>query len=346
MADIQIDALDAIGTPAVTDLLVVESVAEGTAKATAEPYLRALLALLADHPSFNSKRLTNVADPSGAQDAATKTSSEAVVTAARVLAALAAAAGDVDVNGQKIVDVGTPAAGTDAVNKTYADGLITNLTGSISKSIAAGGTITLGAGEHEARVLRLTGAAGSDVIVDFPATAGRVWTVANESTDHGKMVELRAASGSRKVYIGPGATRVITVINGELYAVDEKAIVIERTVSLIDAVGNNDETLCKLPADVLVTRVVVWGETTVVGGTSALTIGTSTGGTQIMLSQSAPAADAGLGENPAQWGADMAANGSAFYSAATTLYLRNVVATADVTAGSVRVTIIAVQVQR
>jgi hypothetical protein len=48
-----------------------------------------------------------------------------VVSAAHVLTALAAAAGDVSVNSHKITNLATPAAGNDATNKTYVDAIVT-----------------------------------------------------------------------------------------------------------------------------------------------------------------------------------------------------------------------------
>jgi hypothetical protein len=214
--------------------------------------------------------------------------------------------------------------------------------GELSKSIAAGGTITLTSGEAAAKAIRLTGAAASDTTVEFPATNGREWLVTNESTDNSRSVVIKTVGGSRTIYLGPGRARRVTIVNGELRSDDEKAILIEIDVSLAAAAGNNDTVLCKLPANVRVSRVSVRGVVSVGGGgSSALTVGTAAGGTQIMTSQAAPAAGALLGESSTHWGSDMSANGSAFYSAATTIHFRNAV-TGTVNAGSVKITIEAV----
>lgn len=293
-----------------------------------------------DPVDFNLQRLIRVDTPTSGTDAVNKTYADAVVTSARVQTALAAVSSSVSVNSQKITSLGTPSAGTDAANKTYADGLVTNLTGTLSKSIAAGGTITLGVGEHEAAVLRLTGSPASDTTVEFPATDGRAWAIANEQSTRTQSVVVKAASGARSFYLAPGQTKRGTVVNAELRADDEKVVLFHLDITTNgDTVGNHDTTLLKLPAGVSLRRVTILGVVTAATGTSTLSVGTSAGGTQVLLAATAPVAGAVVGDAAAALGADMSANGVAYYSAATTLYLRNTVATATLTAGAIRVTV-------
>ena len=93
----------------------------------------------------------------------------------------------------------------------------------------------------------------------------------------------------------------------------------------------------RLPPGTRLTRHSVLGVVAVVGGTSAITAGTSAGGTQVQTSQAAPAVGAVLGDASAHWGSDLSATGSAYYSAGQQLSLRNTVTGSATTAGSVRV---------
>lgn len=220
---------------------------------------------------------------------------------------------------------------------------LANTKGELSKSVAAGGTVTLTSGEAAALVLRFTGAAGSDVTVEVPATNGRSWLVVNEQTDNSKSVVVKAASGSRTIYLGPGRARRVAVVNGELRSDDEKAIILEVDVTLVrGSTGDTNTAICKLPANVILRRFSVRGIVSKAGGTSTLSGGSTSGGAEVMAATVAPVAGALLGESPSHWGTEMALTGSAFYSVATTLYLKNAVTGSATTDGSVRVTVEAV----
>lgn len=309
------------------------------------------------------QQVTHAAAPTLDNHLATKsyvdTTAAAAVTESRLRTAAAALTADLAVNGQQITDVGYPSSATHAATKAYADAgdgntlvdaeaytdVRTQTQG--SKSVAAGGTITLSAGEAACSALRLTGAAGSDTTVEFPATNGRTWLVRNETTDLSRAVYLKAAGGSLGIYLGPGATRRVTVVNGELEDdASGQAILIQITVSLIvGSATNTDTTLCKLPSDLSLRRVTIYVETAAVGGTATLSVGTSSGGTQILLATAAGVAGTAIGDASSQWGASMSANGCATLSAATTLYLRST-SSAALSAGQVVVTIEAVRLKR
>lgn len=199
--------------------------------------------------------------------------------------------------------------------------------------------LTLSASQANHTVLAFTGAPVDDPVISFPATEGMSWVIANETTDGARLFAAKAAAGARSVYLLPGQKRLVYVRGGELYAPDERALIGEITVSLVrGSAGTTDTSLCRLPAGTRLTRCSVVGVASVTGaGSSALTVGTSAGGTQVQTSQAAPAAGSVLGDASGHWGSDLAATGSAYYSAGQQLSLRNTVSGGATTAGTVRV---------
>jgi len=260
----------------------------------------------------------------------------------QVLDQLGAATRDFSVNGKEILNAATPTADSSVATRGFVKTQYPN--GSLSKSIAAGGTITLGAGEHEAHVLRLTGAAASDTTVVFPATAGREWFVCNESTDNSRMVVLKASGGSKTIYLGPGCSRRVTVRNGEL---DDDAggvaILIKVPISLITVgAGPTDTILCKLPAGVSLRGTTVAVSVAAVGGTSTASIGTALAGVEVQQAVVLGAAGSSIGDDSGtDWGTDMSATGRHTYASATTLYFRST-SSAALSDGAVVVTVEAV----
>ena len=198
--------------------------------------------------------------------------------------------------------------------------------------------LTLTEDQADHTVLVFTGAPVDDPVISFPVTNGLSWIVVNATTDGARLFAVKAAGGSRLVYLLPGQQRTVYVRGGEAYAPDEKALVGEVTVSLIrGSTGTTDTSTMRLPPGTRLTRHSVLGVVAVVGGTSAITAGTSAGGTQVQTSQAAPAVGAVLGDASAHWGSDLSATGSAYYSAGQQLSLRNTVTGSATTAGSVRV---------
>lgn len=265
-----------------------------------------------------------------------------------VVAALADGGTDLNLNTVKIRDLGAGVDPGDAVNRGQLDAATANLVGSISKSIAAGGTITLGTGEHEAHVLRLTGSPASNTTVEFPATNGREWMVANEQGNPQYTVLLKAAAGARTIYLGPGQQRRVTVVNGELTDdADGQAILLQYEVSLIvGSATDTDTQLCTLPAGVSVRAVSTYVKTAAVGGTATASVGTASGGAQLQKAVALGAAGTSLGDDPDDdWGSDLADTGRHTYGSATTLYLR-ITSDAALSAGAVVVTIEALRLTR
>lgn len=143
-------------------------------------------------------------------------------------------------------------------------------TGLITKSIAAGGTIVLGTGSIEAHTIELTGAAASNVLLQFPATVGARWTVVNLSTDNAKKVILD--DGGAGILLPPGSSRVVGIgTAGTLVAADGKGFGFEFQKTIAGAaVGNNDTTLMVLPSGYLLTEAYSFVKVAPTDGTSVV----------------------------------------------------------------------------
>lgn len=207
----------------------------------------------------------------------------------------------------------------------------------IDVSLLDSAAFDLSPAQAAATVIRIEGTPPDDPEIRFPATEGRSWILENGCTSG--LFVAQVAGGSRVIYLLRGQRRLVYVRDGELYAPDEKALVGEVEVNLAQgSAGSYDAETFRLPPGMRLSRHSVLGIEAVVGGTSALTAGTSSGGTQVQTSQAAPSLGSVLGEDPAHWGSDLAATGSKYYSSGQSLSLRNTTSAAT-TAGRVRVVV-------
>lgn len=209
--------------------------------------------------------------------------------------------------------------------------------GAVSVAVGGAGSSTLGSGDIEAHAIELTGTLTGDRIIALPNTAGGAWQIRN-GTAGGYTLVLKASGGSREIVLAPGASRIVFVSGGELYADDERSFVATVEVDLTGLTAtNNDSRLVGLPANLVVTRVLVLPRTAPVGGTVTVSAGTASGGAQLLAATALPAPGAGiLGEDSTQWGSDMT-SGSKYYATAQALWLRLAVAGGTLSAGAIRV---------
>jgi hypothetical protein len=107
-------------------------------------------------------------------------------------------------------------------------------------------------------------------------------------------------------------------------------------------VGNNDRTLFKLPAGCAITVCEIFVDAAPVSGTATLSVGMSGSYNELLLATAATTAGQLIGADSAESGADFTGKTSAYSSAAETLVMRNTVGTATLTAGAVRVHVVAV----
>lgn len=210
-------------------------------------------------------------------------------------------------------------------------------------SIAGSGAYgTLAVGEIEGYTVVLVGALSGDRTVTFPVTSGgATWQVINRTTG-AYLLTLLGGSGS--IPLGPKQIKKVLADGTDLVDTDPESFTFDVVVSLIGNVGNNDISIGKFPDGCLVTLVVIVGEDAVVGGTSTLSMGTSSGGGQLLGSTpvAAPAPGVLIGDAIAERGSDFSATGRKHYPTGQTVYLRNTIASANITVGSVRVRILAV----
>lgn len=344
---------------------------------------RAASSTLTTNPGFNLQRLSSVAAGTLTNDAVNKGQLDTVSGA--IPAASAAAPGAVLATAG-VVGVATPYARADHQHQLF-ESTIRTLLNSLNNNIVLNGWqiqgLTAGSasnhaatvGQVEATVwsrldLSLSGQAGptytpaaaliaasalrlidvptGDVKVLLPATEGRTWTVTNALGANARLIELATVGGALSVPILPGGVRRVTVVGGELYADDGRALVGEMVISLVGASGVDiDTTLCKLPPGTLLRPILIKGVVTPSGGgTSTLSVGTSAGGQQVMQARVAPSAGDISGDRAVYtWGTDLTVSdreGGAYYSAATLLSLRNAIRSGALAAGQVRVLITAV----
>lgn len=211
--------------------------------------------------------------------------------------------------------------------------------GTWSKAAGAGGTLTLGGAEAAGMCVEVTGAPGADVTLSFPTTSGAIAVIRNAMTNSAR---LTVSANSTSIDIGRGQTKLVYYDGSSLRSNDERLLVFEAELSLVQAgAGTYDTTFCKLPARCMVQEVYLRGSEAVAGGTSTLSLGVSGSYAQLLAAKAAPAVDAVTGEGAGDLGSDMSTNGQKFYSAAQTVTLRNVVAGSATTAGKVVVLLIA-----
>jgi hypothetical protein len=226
--------------------------------------------------------------------------------------------------------------------KGHRDGGFRLTTGSID--VAGSGSISPTNADMQAGVIRLTGALSGDRTVALPSGTARCNLFQNNTT--GTFTLRIQGDGGGFCYLAPGQVkRLFTdqTTNGSL--VGEGLRVIEFTQRFTisgDTVGNNDRTLFKLPAGCAITVCEIFVDAAPVSGTATLSVGMSGSYNELLLATAATTAGQLIGADSAESGADFTGKTSAYSSATETLVMRNTVGTATLTAGAVRVHVVAV----
>lgn len=213
-----------------------------------------------------------------------------------------------------------------------------------SVDVAGSGTIALTNANMQAKVIRLTGTLTGDRTVTLPTGTARNNLIQNTAT--GTYTLRVEGFGGGFCYLAPGQSKHLftdPTTGGAL--VGEGLRVIEFTQRIVisgDTVGDHDTTLLKLPAGCAVTVCEIFVDAAPATGTATLSIGMSGGYDELLVATAATAAGQMIGVDTAEAGADFTGKTSAYSSVAETLVMRNTVGTATLTAGAVRVHIVAV----
>jgi hypothetical protein len=225
---------------------------------------------------------------------------------------------------------------------TNANEAIETLAALISKqtfpSVAGSSDVTLTSGYTEANSVTLSGTITADISVIFPLSESRKWEVYN-NTDGAYAITAKGATGTG-VYLPNGTKTHIEVDSSQTNIVYGAAsqgggISWLIPVSLIGSVGTVNTALVKLPANFRLVRAEFRITTGLTGGTATLGLGTSSGGVTIVTSTSVGAAGTLIGDLTSQLGSDMLSTRGyeAFYTSATTIWMKEVISGSDVTVG-------------
>lgn len=210
--------------------------------------------------------------------------------------------------------------------------------------VAGSGTIALTNANLQAKVIRLSGALSGDRTVTLPSGTARNNFFQNE-TSGAYTLRIEGAGGGF-CYLAPGQVKHLATdqsTDGDLIGEGLRVIEFTQRLSISgDAVGNVDRTLLKLPARCAVTVCEILVDAAPATGTSTLSIGMSGGYDELLAATAATSAGQIIGVDTGEAGADFTGKTSAYSSVAETLVMRNTVGTADLTAGAVRVHIVAV----
>src|ERR1043165_4629240 len=126
-----------------------------------------------DLVGVSGKRIKTITDPTSAQDTATKNSSEAVVTEARVRAALAALTAPANINGQQVT--GAQAGSVGAGTMVAATGATT---GAVNQTVTHGGanfTHNIAVAASFTGFIRIESTIKDTTHTQFRRIYGRVW---------------------------------------------------------------------------------------------------------------------------------------------------------------------------
>lgn len=223
------------------------------------------------------------------------------------------------------------------------------LFGSGAVSIAgAAGTQALTNTNLTTHVVRLTGAITGNRTITIPAgNGGRAHLFVNATTGL-YTVRLEGPSGGF-CYLLPGQSREVWVDDtGTLRGEALHVLAAEMTITLAgDAVGDVARAIATLPAPFLVDRCEQITLTDTSGGTSKSSVGQNPAGaspqySDLLTQATTPATSvAPLGKASGDLGSAMATDGSAFFSTSKTIYHNHNVSGSTVTAGKVRVFLLA-----
>jgi hypothetical protein len=229
------------------------------------------------------------------------------------------------------------------LQQAYAEGIYT-AEGALALSLASKtGTFTPDASLIAQPKLYFTGTPSGDVGVRMPAIEGLCWDVRGLAAASNRLIQLAAVSGTRFVPVLPGAFRKVSVVNGELQAQDQHALVGEVTVALNATSGGfTDIEICRMPAGSQWRPMLVRGAVAASGGgTSSFVVGTSAGSNNLIESTTSPGVGAVVGDDYAKMGTLLKTGGKEgtyVFSADTTIFMRVSATGGAITAGSVVVT--------
>jgi len=225
----------------------------------------------------------------------------------------------------------------------------------LSKSVAGGVNVTLSTTEAQSRNITFTGAISADIFAIIPAgttlVAGSEYILTNSTTSTTPttaawLLNFKYATTGTGLWLTPGVpVRVVWTGSDFIYGEGSFAggdLVV--TVSLINASpGNYSTAAFAVPAGFHLTANLATPKTTVVGGNTVLSCGTTAGGFNIITNKTvtgnAPLSGA-YGIASSDLGTDMVAGQkySAYYGSRTTFFVSQVQSIAACTAGSFTVT--------
>lgn len=256
-----------------------------------------------------------------------------------VLTALGQAPANIAVNNKQITSLASPTTGTAAANRDWVDG-------AASVSVAGTGSVSLSSGDVVKGAVALTGALTGDRTVTLPSGERALWLY--NSTTGSYTLRIQGPSGgfcyllprqSRRIYVDAGG-----ILRGEALHV----LATELSITLTgDAVGDTARAIATLPPTCMVDRCEQITLTDTAGGTSKSSVGQNPAGafsqySDLLAQVTTPATSAEpLGKASGDLGASMSTDGSAYYATSKTIYHNHNVTTAAVSAGKVRVFLVA-----
>lgn len=212
--------------------------------------------------------------------------------------------------------------------------------GAASLSVAGSGSSTLTTASLVAHTIRLTGALTGNRVLTLPSTVGAEHTFVNGTTGT-YTLRLQGPSGGW-CYLLPGQSKRLSVDdNGILRGEGVKVLLFDEIVDLEgDTVGTHDHPLFLIPPGSTFTACEAVTEEAAAGGSSTISLGTSGSMDDLLVAQALGGVGTALGVAAADAGSAWTNAISAYFRTGGTVYLRNVVTTATLTAGRVRVQVI------
>lgn len=218
--------------------------------------------------------------------------------------------------------------------------------GAKTVDVAGSGSVSLADSLAAADSLILTGTLTGARTVTLPS--GVRTRVIRNNTDGDYTLRIQGTGGGF-TYLLPGQSRTVTIgiddtLRGEALHVLEYAVSVTLTG---DTVGDHATVLAALPAPCMVDRCEVVTLTSTAGGTSKSSVGQNPAGatpqySDLIAQATTPTAGSDpLGKASSTLGTAMSADGSAFFGSGVTVRFNHNVTTATVSAGKVRVFLVA-----
>lgn len=212
--------------------------------------------------------------------------------------------------------------------------------GSIDLPAGGSGTTALTANLLMRQVIRLVGALTGDRIFTLPTGNGRPHLFVNQTTG-AYTLRIQGENGGF-TYLLPGQSRMLWIDDtGVLRGEGLKVVSYDQLFDLEgDGVGDNDRTLFKIPPGTTFTACEVITVEAAAGGSSQVSLGTSSPPTDLLVATALGSVGTVLGTDVAHAGSAWTNKLSAFFRLGGDMKLRNTVATATLTAGQCRVQIV------